>query len=231
MSSSPNAMRPTQATQGGRGAGDEPVGRPKRKGELTAERILDVAANLFAERGFAGTTLRDVAEGVGLRVPSLYNHFESKESLYAAVLERGMRPLLETLSEFVDRAEAGDENSRELIDRVARQLAARPELTRMLQHETLSGGERLTPMLREWIGPIFARGQEMIERTPGAASWPADQLPLLLIAMIHVLTGYFNIAPLYRELAGDDLLAPEALERHTAFFHALVARLFEEPQA
>jgi len=64
-----------------------PLRRPRRKGEITAERILDAAEALFAEHGYAGTTLRDVAERVGIRIPSLYNHFESKDALYAAVLE------------------------------------------------------------------------------------------------------------------------------------------------
>ena len=69
-----------------------PVSRPRRKGEETAARILDAAEALFAERGYAGTTLRDVAAAVGIRNPSLYNHFPNKESLYAAVLERGIGP-------------------------------------------------------------------------------------------------------------------------------------------
>ena len=76
--------------------------RPRRKGELTAERILDAAEAHFAERGYEGTTLRDVASAVGIRNPSLYNHFGSKEQLYAAVLERGIRPVLEMLAAEVE---------------------------------------------------------------------------------------------------------------------------------
>ena len=79
-----------------------PPSATRRKGERTAERILDAAEILFSERGFAGTTLRDVALRVGLRIPSLYNHFASKESLYSAVLERGIGPVLAVLSEFVE---------------------------------------------------------------------------------------------------------------------------------
>ena len=73
----------------------------RRKGERTAERILDAAEALFAERGYAGATLRDVATEVGLRTPSLYNHFPNKESLYAAVLERGISPVLDVLAEVL----------------------------------------------------------------------------------------------------------------------------------
>ena len=46
---------------------------PTARGERTRERILDAAEEIFAERGFAGATLRDVAAAVGVRNPSLYN--------------------------------------------------------------------------------------------------------------------------------------------------------------
>ena len=49
----------------------------------TAERILDAAEDLFAEKGYRATSLGDVADRVGIRSPSLYNHFRNKEALYA----------------------------------------------------------------------------------------------------------------------------------------------------
>ena len=61
--------------------------------ESTRERILDVAEALFAERGLAGTAVRDIARRAGLTAPSLYNHFDGKQALYEAVLSRGVQPL------------------------------------------------------------------------------------------------------------------------------------------
>ena len=78
-----------------------PPVRRTRKGEITAERILDAAEELFANHGYAGTALRDVASAVGLQTPSLYNHFPSKDALYAAVLERGIAPVLRALTSSV----------------------------------------------------------------------------------------------------------------------------------
>ena len=52
----------------------------------TAERVLDVAEALFAEKGYKAASLGEVADGVGIRSPSLYNHFRNKEALYEAVL-------------------------------------------------------------------------------------------------------------------------------------------------
>lgn len=49
--------------------------------------ILDAAINLFASRGFRGTTTREIAAAVGVTEPVLYQHFETKRALYDAILE------------------------------------------------------------------------------------------------------------------------------------------------
>jgi AcrR family transcriptional regulator len=202
---------------------------PRRsKGERTAERILDAAEALFAERGYAGTTLRDVAGDVGLRTPSLYNHFASKDSLYAAVLERGIRPVFEVLSEVVVARGGAERDHRGLVKRVMRLVAKHPNVPRLIQHETLAGGRRLTPMLRAWIQPVFERAQEMVETSSAPSRWQPDQFPLLVLAMYHVFVGYFNIASLYLDMNGQDLLAEEALAEQERFFADLVAVLFSD---
>lgn len=54
----------------------------------TKERILLTAIRLFSQRGVAAVSIRDIADQVNLRPASIYNHFESKELLWEAVLER-----------------------------------------------------------------------------------------------------------------------------------------------
>jgi AcrR family transcriptional regulator len=193
----------------------------------TAEAILDAAEALFAERGYEGTALRDVAERVGVRAPSLYNHFPSKDSLYAAVLERGLGPVLELLAQASAGGEpAGRPDSERLVSEVMAVLARHPHLPRLLLHETLAGGQRLTPMLERWIGPAFARAAELIEAAPGARRFDPDQIPHLVLALYHVVVGYFTVADLYRQVAGEDLLAAPALARQTRFLRRLMATLF-----
>jgi AcrR family transcriptional regulator len=199
--------------------------RPARKGERTAERILDTAERLFAEHGFAGTHLRDVASAAGLRIPSLYNHFAGKEALYAAVLERGIAPVLEALSDYVRDPEI--ERSR-FVERVLAVLAQRPNLARLVMHETLGGGEHLSPLLRAWFKPAFEKAEEIIRATPGARRWSDEQIPLLVAALYQVAVGYFALAPLFRALDRGDLLTPEALARQTRFFGDLVAVLLPD---
>ena len=54
----------------------------------TKEKILDAALVSFAENGYRGTNLRDLAAGMGLSKSALYRHYESKEDIWNAVLDR-----------------------------------------------------------------------------------------------------------------------------------------------
>jgi AcrR family transcriptional regulator len=200
---------------------------PRRLGgERTAERILDVAEELFAERGYQGTTLRDVATRVGVRPPSLYNHFASKDALYAAVLERGIGPVIELLARSAAAPAGQPSDPASLVTDLMEILARRPAIPRLVQHETLAGGQRLTPILRSWIVPAFERAHELVAANPAAARWSREQIPLLVLAMYHVVVGYFTFASFYRDLGGDELLGEAALEAQTRFLRELVERLF-----
>ena len=71
--------------------------RPDRRAERhieTRERIVQTAWALARERGLAGWSLRDVAESVGMRAPSLYVYFDSKNALYDAMFADGYRTLM-----------------------------------------------------------------------------------------------------------------------------------------
>lgn len=54
----------------------------------TKERILDVALKLFAARGFEATGARDIADELGIKAPSLYKHYPSKQAIFDALVQR-----------------------------------------------------------------------------------------------------------------------------------------------
>jgi AcrR family transcriptional regulator len=55
----------------------------------TRERLLETASHLFAEKGYASTSVREIVARAGVSKPVLYYHFQSKEGLYYAILEWG----------------------------------------------------------------------------------------------------------------------------------------------
>ena len=63
-------------------------------GSETADRVRDAAMQLFAARGYAAVSMRDIADAVGVRAPALYNHFASKQALLADLMLSHMNGLL-----------------------------------------------------------------------------------------------------------------------------------------
>jgi len=69
------------------------LGRPpKQEARNTRERILDAALELFAAQGFAGTSLRQIAQAVGIKESAIYAHFESKEAVLRTLSEQMVTP-------------------------------------------------------------------------------------------------------------------------------------------
>ncbi|WP_439814561.1 TetR/AcrR family transcriptional regulator [Zavarzinia sp. CC-PAN008] len=68
----------------------DPAQKLTPRGEQKRSQILDAAAAVLADRGFAGTTLAEIAERAGTQAGSLYYHFESREDLVEEVLHHGV---------------------------------------------------------------------------------------------------------------------------------------------
>ena len=93
------------------------MARPKNAdGQRTRQAILDAALDLFADKGFFGTSLRDVAAAVGVRESALYNYFAGKDALFDALLQAHETTKSERLTAF---AEGPIADGRVLLEQLA----------------------------------------------------------------------------------------------------------------
>jgi len=195
-------------------------GRPPGKRD-TATLILDAAENLFAERGFDATSLRDIAGAVGIRVPSLYNHFGNKDELYRAVLARAWKPLFEVIDP--DRRGYADD----VIANSMALLIAHPNVIRLLYREALHDRDHLADLRTDWIEPMFQQTIDQLANSTSASHrWSDDELPLLYVAMYNVFLGWFVTARLFGEALGVDPSSPEGLDRQVRFLQKLWSTLW-----
>jgi len=183
--------------------------------ESTRERILDVAERLFAKKGMAGTAVRDIAREAGLTAPSLYNHFDGKQALYDAVLTRGVQPLYDLIA-GLGRVTANDPRTGDFLDRIVDHFAARPDIAKLIQYESLMGGASLSQIVDGWLRPIVSAGLVAMDANEESV-WNEEERPLAVAAWIHVIVGHFASAPLLEELFGVDPLSPEQLDRQKRF--------------
>ena len=75
------------------------------------EQILDVSVQVFARNGFHSTSMNDVAEAAGVTKPVLYQHFDSKQDLYLALLDEAGNRLRNAVSKAVASADHGKEQT------------------------------------------------------------------------------------------------------------------------
>ena len=105
----------------------------------TRDRVLTEAEAVFAEAGYHGARLHEIARRVGLRKASLFHHFASKEDLYRAVVERGAAETEQILREVLEREGDPQGKVEELLTAYVDLVATHPERTRILLRQSLDG--------------------------------------------------------------------------------------------
>ncbi|CAA0126357.1 HTH-type transcriptional repressor ComR [Halioglobus japonicus] len=191
----------------------------------TAERILDAAEDLFAAKGYSATSLGDVADRVGIRSPSLYNHFKNKEALYEAVLERLLAEFSGPLAEL-DGGPVTNERVFYWLEAIVRQHHANPNLARLLQHAALSGGPHTNELIDRLFRPMF-RPDAKIEGEGITLFENTGLQPWAVMAFNNLVMSYVTMAPMYRDLLGQDPFSETALENQLNLIKVLLHAVFE----
>ena len=180
----------------------------------TRDLILDEAVRCFAERGYEGTSLNDIAAGVGIRRPSLLHHFSSKETLYGELFER----ILSDWLERVNIAVALDATGWDKVELVLRAGFAlfedNPDYVRLMRREALDGGAHLGIDLASVLRPLFDAAAEYLRAQMEAGVLRQLDPRHLLITGYGAILTYFSDAPFVNGLIDDEALTPSNIKEH-----------------
>jgi AcrR family transcriptional regulator len=186
--------------------------------------ILDEAVTCFALNGDEGTSLNDMAAGVGIRRPSLLHHFGSKEALYGEVFERLLSDWFQRLDTAIGAAEVGWEKVELVLRAGFEYFADSPDYVRLVRREAIDGGGHLAIDLAGVLRPIFDQAVEYFRKEMAGGTFREMDAEQLLLTGYGALLSYFSDAPFLEGLLDIDPLDPRALARRRdhviAFFHA-----------
>jgi len=181
-----------------------------------AARILSAAEELFAARGFAGVSARDIAERAGEKKASVFYHFGSKPELFQRVLERYYAAHAEALGS----ASAGPGDARErlhrLIDAYLDFAEDHEAYMRLVQHEIAAGSEFL-PEVQRGLALLLDRVQAILaDLVPATGPLSARQFFLTFSGIVN---AYQVFAPALGPLWGEDPRKTGARRERRAHVH------------
>jgi len=196
----------------------------------TRDAILREARRFFANQGFEGTSLNEIADAVGIRRPSLMHHFSSKEAIYHQVL-------LDALTQWghnVEQARSEHLGGWELVDAVLATtfdfFRENPDVIAIFRREALNQNGPLGFNLGVALRPYFTRAVNFFEREMNAGRFRRHDPENLVVTGYGALLTYFSDHWMLAGLIEKDPFSDEALEARFDHVRSFV-RAALEPQA
>ncbi len=196
-------------------------------------RIMEVAKELFAEKGFEATSTRQIAERAEVNQAMINYYFSSKDLLYKRIVNIGILTFFREVTSFITPSVSIEEYVVEMPFRIFETFQRHPNLSRLLIQEFMSGGYNFQKIIMEMdrYGPIgFRTIMEKFVIRGVESGTLADVPPRHMISFIMSIGyGLLLAAPVFKIVLGDDITETSVwLERRPSFEQMLKKGLIRE---
>jgi AcrR family transcriptional regulator len=173
----------------------------------------------FAERGFDGTSVREVTRSLGVSHNLIPQRIGSKEQLWQAAVDHGFARIAFALAEIVTAPgpPPGDDLAtlRAVVVRFIEAMGSHPALLRIIQAEAAAPGPRFDYLFDTYIDPVRIFGADLMARLRAAGRLRTDSVALMYFFMTHGAGGPLALPAMARRFGLEvDERDPEALRRH-----------------
>jgi AcrR family transcriptional regulator len=161
--------------------------------------ILDAAANLFAERGYAAVSIRDLAQATHITPAALYHHFPDKDAIYDATLRHVFSDKASAIASVMKGADALEITLERLIIWLTREFSENPVMSRLVQRELLAGDRNRIRLLTEDVIAVpFREIQHLMQQLA-----PYQDARLSAASIISLVMGFIELSPILEGLTGE----------------------------
>ncbi len=191
------------------------------KGERTRQEILLSAHQLFLKNGFHGASMRQIAQGAGIAVGGIYNHFASKDEIFVAVLS-ARHPIYDILP-ALDAAVGQDIESfvRDAAYKMVEIVKGRPDFLNLMFIELVEfNGEHVPLLFQTFFPKALLFTQRFFNNRQELRPIP---LPILLRAYLGLFFSYVITDILMRNLMPDELQEITLEHFVDIFLHGILA--------
>ena len=160
----------------------------------TRQRLLNIAEQLFAERGFYGVSIAAIADEVGVTKQGLLHYFNTKEKLYGAILQRISDDFQEQQTEAEQASEEPIESLKQFYAALAEPTETNTRRTRLLMRELLDNNARATNAENWYLREFLQRLIVMVKAIEGLQTL-SDEEALIFAYQLLGAVNYFLISP------------------------------------
>jgi TetR/AcrR family transcriptional regulator len=159
-------------------------------------RILDAASSIFAEKGFAGARVDDIAARAGINKAMLYYHVGDKTALYSAVLLRNFERVRVALDEALATGGSARARLEAVITALTRMVQRHPDHPRMMLREIASGAASLEPEVFAAMLEVVGVVRALIAEGTAAGEFRATDPVLTHLTLVGAVVFLNATAPI-----------------------------------
>ena len=203
--------------------------RPQQRAEDTREQILAAAIREFASGGFDGVSTRAIAEAAGVRHALVTYHFQGKDGLWRAALDRTVRSFVERQRVRCEGLRGVDDvqKLRLLLEDFVRYSAGNTDLHRLMTHAVSGTSPQLEEIITDYLRDYFVMMADLIKRAQHSNHFVEGDPNHLHYLFIGAATRVFMQAPEVQKIMGLSPLSESFVSKHV---HQCLALFFRSPE-
>ncbi len=192
----------------------------------TNTKILKSAYELFAEKGFNGTSIRMIAEHSGVNKALIHYHFKNKDALLEELLDRYYERMNRIFKKALTKEGTLRDRMHELVDGYMDFIEKNLNYSRIMQRES-AGGKHMN-RIRQRLEPMFQLGVGLIQEEYQNTDSGELAAHHLLISFYGMIISYFTYSGLTGQLTDTDPLSKDSLEDRKRHLHRVMNIVLDE---
>lgn len=195
------------------------MARLKTDDPVVRAKIMAAAERLFSERGFAGTSTRDIAASAGVTSAMLHYYFGNKAGLYRAILQTAVETVRSFIAEAAESQAPASARLTRFIEVESNYLLAHAKLVRILMREMLSGGKEIIHIFQKHPVTNYSLLRQVLADGVGRQELRQIDIDLAPISLMGMMAIFHLFQPLVSAIIGNPEYDEKFIKRmaaHTA---------------
>jgi TetR/AcrR family transcriptional regulator len=188
--------------------------KKRQNGEETRAKILDAAEQIFAERGFASTSTREIGRLAGMDKYAIYYHFKNKETLYRAVIERSFSKITGFIDGIFPQEVVSPGELERVFEKILEYMARNTAIMKIMQRESLDcTNVGIAEIFQTYFKPLYRKGIRFSQAAKQEGVFKEEMhVRQFIVSLYTLIMSYYNDGAMISLLLGEDVLSKRMIK-------------------